>query len=150
MVNSIGMYYDISSIQNKLRKRRLKDSNDNKDSNENKDNNNNKNNNGYIDENTITDNPYLRGNDTISDFKNRTTTYINKIYDKLKNTQQKCIPLASANPTYNPYHKLLVIGVDARIPNARNVTGVVVNLPDSLGSVINSIPKGFYRMCSSR
>ncbi|KAG4098336.1 hypothetical protein H8356DRAFT_1274637 [Neocallimastix lanati (nom. inval.)] len=93
-----------------------------------------KDNNDYIDENTITDNPYLRGNDTISDFKNRTTTYINKIYDKLKNTQQKCIPLASANPTYNPYHKLLVIGIDARIPNARNVTGVVVNLPDSLGS----------------
>ena len=35
MVNSIGMYYDISSIQNKLRKRRLEDSNDNKNSNEN-------------------------------------------------------------------------------------------------------------------
>ncbi|KAG4086029.1 hypothetical protein H8356DRAFT_1373585 [Neocallimastix lanati (nom. inval.)] len=76
-------------------------------------------------------------------FKNRTTTYINKIYDKLKNTQQKCIPLASVNPAYNPYHKSLIIGVDSRIPNARYVTGVVVNLPDSLGSVINSIPKGF-------
>jgi hypothetical protein len=143
MVNSIGMYYDISSIQNKLRKRRLEDSNNNKESNENKDNNENKGNNGYIDENTVTDNPYLRGNDTISDFKNRTTTYINKIYDKLKNTQQKCIPLASVNPAYNPYHKSLIIGVDSRIPNARYVTGVVVNLPDSLGSVINSIPKGF-------
>jgi hypothetical protein len=137
------MYYDISSIQNKLRKRRLEDSNNNKESNENKDNNENKGNNGYIDENTVTDNPYLRGNDTISDFKNRTTTYINKIYDKLKNTQQKCIPLASVNPAYNPYHKSLIIGVDSRIPNARYVTGVVVNLPDSLGSVINSIPKGF-------
>jgi hypothetical protein len=42
MVNSIGMYYDISSIQNKLRKRRFEDSNDNNDNNE------NKNNNGYI------------------------------------------------------------------------------------------------------
>jgi len=92
------MHYDISSIQNKLRKRRLEDSNDNKDSNVNKDNNKNKDNNDYIEENTFIDDPYLQGNDTISDFKNRTMTYINKIYDKLKNIQQKCIPLASVNP----------------------------------------------------
>jgi len=84
MVNSIDMYYDISSIQNKLRKRRLddsydhKDSNDNKDSNNNMDSNDNKYNNGYIDENIVTNNPYLRGNDTISDFKNRITIYIHK------------------------------------------------------------------------
>jgi len=79
-------------------KRRLEDSNDNKDSNVNKDNNKNKDNNDYIEENTFIDDPYLQGNDTISDFKNRTMTYINKIYDKLKNIQQKCIPLASVNP----------------------------------------------------
>jgi len=152
MVNSIGMYYDISSIQNKLRRRSLESSKDNKDNKDNKDSNDAKDgkdgndaksNNIYINEATVSNNPYFRGNDTLSEFKNRTTTYINKIYDKLKDTKQKCIPLVSVNPAYNPYHKSLIVGVDSRIPNVRYVTGVVVNLPDSLGSVINSIPKGF-------
>ena len=76
-----------------------------------------KSNNIYVNEITITNNPYFRGNDdTISEFKNRTTTYINKIYDKLKNTKQKCILLVSVNPAYNPYHKSLIVGVDSRIP----------------------------------
>ncbi|ORX64901.1 hypothetical protein BCR32DRAFT_250861 [Anaeromyces robustus] len=139
MVNSIGIYYDISSIQDKLRKRSVENSNDNKDNNDNKNNTDTV----YIDENSIIDNPYSRGNDTISDFKNRTTTYINRIYDKLKNTKQKCIPLVSVNPAFNPYHASLIVGVDNCLPNARYATGVVVNLPDSLGPVINSIPKGF-------
>jgi len=55
--------------------------------------------------------------------KNKTTSYINKIYDKLKKTQQKCILLASVNTAYNPYHKslIIIIGVDSRITNARYV-----------------------------
>jgi len=143
MVNSIGIYYDISNIQNKLRRRSLENSNNDKNFIDNKDSNDSKTNDIFIDENTVTDNPYLRGNDTISDFKNRTTTYINRIYDKLQSTKQKCIPLVSVNPAYNPYHKSLIVGIDNRIPNARYATGVILNLPDSLGPVINSIPKGF-------
>jgi len=54
--------------------------------------------NEYIDENTFIDDPYLQCNYSISDFKNRTMTYICKIFDKLKNNQKKCIPLASVNP----------------------------------------------------
>jgi len=63
---------------------------------------------------------------------------------KKKNTQQKYISLASVKPTYNPYHKSWINGVDFRIRYGRYVTGVVVYLPDSLGSVMNSIPKGFF------
>ncbi|ORY87307.1 hypothetical protein LY90DRAFT_498577 [Neocallimastix californiae] len=65
-------WYGVSWCDNStMKKRRLEDSNDNKDSNENKDNNENRDNNGSIGENTVTDNPYLRGNDTISDFKKK-------------------------------------------------------------------------------
>ena len=47
----------------------------------------------------------------------------------------------------NVFHQLvqilLIIGADFRTPNSRYITDVIVNLPDSLESVINNNSKGF-------
>ncbi|KAG4092744.1 hypothetical protein H8356DRAFT_1404499 [Neocallimastix lanati (nom. inval.)] len=135
MVNSIGIYYDISSIQENLRKRSNQDdeTKDNNDMNNEISENKNK---------TENVNPYVRGKNTIEESKQIIANYIDAIYDKLKESDKQCIPLVSNNPKFNPYHKSLIIGINDRVPNIRHATGGIMKLPNSINSIINDVSSG--------
>jgi len=131
MVNSIGIYYDVSSIQEKLRKR------SNSEDESKKDNNNDE---IAKDKNEIENvNPYVRGKNTIEESKQIIANYVDAIYDKLKHSNKQCIPLVSNNPQFNPYHKSLIIGINDRVPNIRHATGGIMKLPNSINNIINNI-----------
>ncbi|ORX50044.1 hypothetical protein BCR36DRAFT_412536 [Piromyces finnis] len=125
MVNSIGIYYDITSIQENLRKR------SNQDDENRVDNSNNKN-----------VNPYVRGKNTIEETKHIIENYIDTIYDKLKESNNQCIPLVSNNPRFNPYHKSLIIGINDRVPNIKYATGGIMKLPSSINNIIDDVSSG--------
>jgi len=130
MVNSIGVYYDISNIQHKLRRR------DNQTPIENSPL-----------EASASDNPFSRGESTIEEYKNRTNAYIDRIYEKLKSSNQQCIPLVSQNPKFNPYHSSLIIGVD-HPPNIRHATGGNFKISNSYNDIITTIPQGVTKCAS--
>ena len=119
MVNSIGLYFDISKVQ-KILKEKGKD--DRHDKTEKK----------YVkreDENTMKNN-YLRDKSSIEEYKENVNKYVDKIYDHLKNSNKQCIPLVSVNPAFNPYHKSLIVGITGS-PNIRDATGISINFLNS-------------------
>ncbi|OUM58315.1 hypothetical protein PIROE2DRAFT_16438, partial [Piromyces sp. E2] len=67
--------------------------------------------------------------------------YIDRIYDKLKSSNQQCIPLVSQNPKFNPYHSSLIIGVN-HPANIRHATRGNFKLSDSYNDIITSVPQG--------
>ncbi|ORX64716.1 hypothetical protein BCR32DRAFT_250969 [Anaeromyces robustus] len=87
LVNSLGMYFDIS--KSKLHKR-------------------------VEEETPVNDNNIFRGENPLleSDYETITTQYIDNIYEELKNSKRKYMPLTSVSPGYNSYHKSLTIGID--------------------------------------
>ncbi|KAG4082269.1 hypothetical protein H8356DRAFT_1299853 [Neocallimastix lanati (nom. inval.)] len=87
LVNSLGMYFDISN--SKLHKR-------------------------SEEETPVNDDNIFRGENPLleSDYETITTKYIDNIYEELKNSEKKCMPLTSVSPGFNPYHKSLTIGID--------------------------------------
>jgi len=134
MVNSIGIYYDISSVQNKLRKR------ENQSSKE-------ENLLQFENDNKISDNPFSREDNTIEDYNNRTATYIDNIYNKLKQSKRRCVPLISRNPRYNPYHKSLIIGIE-HPANFRYATGGNIKISENHNDIISNIPEGMTKCAS--
>ena len=84
MINCIGIYYNISSIQENLKKRsNQKDENkqDNKNNNETPED---KNESGNV-------NSYVKGKNTIEESKQIIANFIDAIYDKLNDSNKKCI-----------------------------------------------------------
>jgi len=122
MVNSIGLYFDITKIQKKLKENTKKSSN-NKPINSDKKN-------VKREENSQTTN-YLRDKDNIEEYKKNVDKYVDEIYKELKRSKKECIPLVSVNPAFNPYHKSLTIGVEGS-PNIRDGTGSSISFSDSI------------------
>jgi len=123
MVNSIGLYFDISKIQEKLNKR----DNEGNETNNNIDNDSDTTTNN----NQFKDNYLSRDRDNIEEYKKNAEKYIEEIYKELKNSEKQCIPLVSVNPAFNPYHKSLIIGIEGS-PNIRDVTGSYINFADTV------------------
>jgi len=121
MVNSIGLYFDISKVQKILKEKQKEkdDKHDNADK-------------VYIkrdNENTKTNN-YLRDKDNIKEYEENVSKYVDEIYKELKRGQKQCIPLVSVNPAFNPYHKSLIVGVEGS-PNIRDATGISISFSNS-------------------
>ncbi|ORX83723.1 hypothetical protein BCR32DRAFT_277804 [Anaeromyces robustus] len=120
MVNSIGLYFDISDVLKKLKKQSnktiIKRAVIDNDSDIN---------------DRSANNILLRDKDNIEEYKKNADKYIEEIYNELRRTEKKCIPLVSVNPAFNPYHKSLTVDVGDS-SNIRSAFGSYINFSDSV------------------